>query len=118
VLYSGKKTHENEEDFYIVDEQLEPACSPPTKSHWDMVRPRSEDPEYQKQLRLAASPAQNNPQIATAVNTQDIIIRDVFSMTSPVRPYLPLKISLVSFSQANKTVKDAPRSSPLHFTSV
>ncbi|XP_014206995.1 zinc finger protein 395 isoform X2 [Copidosoma floridanum] len=78
----GQKTSEDEEDFYIVDEELEVACSPPTKSHWDMVRPRTEDPEYQKQLRLAALPqTQTNSQMTAAINTQDIIIRDVFSIS-------------------------------------
>ncbi|KAJ8679771.1 hypothetical protein QAD02_015558 [Eretmocerus hayati] len=108
---NGQNTAEHEEDFYIVDEQLEPACSPPTKSHWDMVRPRSEDPEYQKQLRLAASPNQNTP-MNTNSNAQDIIIRDVFSIASQnspskqfkpaprpaLQPYNPQNISVVTVS--------------------
>ena len=45
----GDTKHEAEADFYIDEEIREVTCSPPTKSHWDMVRPRTEDPEYQRQ---------------------------------------------------------------------
>ncbi|XP_032674678.1 zinc finger protein 395 [Odontomachus brunneus] len=49
-----------EEEFYYQEVGVDHMSSPPTMSHRDMARPPHEDPEYQKQLRLEATPATNN----------------------------------------------------------
>lgn len=46
-----------EEDFYIQELPIEALSSPPTKSHWDMVKPITESPEYKRQLRVDSSEA-------------------------------------------------------------
>lgn len=50
----------HEEEFYYQEVGVDHMSSPPTMSHRDMARPPHEDPEYQKQLRLEATPATNN----------------------------------------------------------
>lgn len=49
-----------EEEFYYQEVGVDHMSSPPTMSHRDMARPPHEDPEYQKQLRLEATPATHN----------------------------------------------------------
>ncbi|XP_076160448.1 glucose transporter 4 enhancer factor isoform X4 [Ptiloglossa arizonensis] len=51
---------DHEEEFYYQEVAVDHMSSPPTMSHRDMARPPHEDPEYQKQLRLEATPATNN----------------------------------------------------------
>lgn len=50
----------NEEEFYYQEVAVDHMSSPPTMSHRDMARPPHEDPEYQKQLRLEATPITSN----------------------------------------------------------
>ncbi|XP_011335480.1 zinc finger protein 704 isoform X2 [Ooceraea biroi] len=64
-LHLGPKTSKecedymspHEEEFYYQEVAVDHMSSPPTMSHRDMARPPHEDPEYQKQLRLEATPA-------------------------------------------------------------
>ncbi|OAD58950.1 hypothetical protein WN48_09877 [Eufriesea mexicana] len=51
---------DHEEEFYYQEVAVDHMSSPPTMSHRDMARPPHEDPEYQKQLRLEATPVINN----------------------------------------------------------
>ncbi|KYN41769.1 hypothetical protein ALC56_03822, partial [Trachymyrmex septentrionalis] len=51
---------DHEEEFYYQEVAVDHMSSPPTMSHRDMARPPHEDPEYQKQLRLEATPAASN----------------------------------------------------------
>jgi hypothetical protein len=70
LFYSPKKSKEcdseeddmsvHEEEFYYQEVAVDHMSSPPTMSHRDMARPPHEDPEYQKQLRLEATPATSN----------------------------------------------------------
>ncbi|KAK2577438.1 hypothetical protein KPH14_003545 [Odynerus spinipes] len=57
---------DHEEEFYYQEVAVDHMSSPPTMSHRDMARPPHEDPEYQKQLRLEAVPA--NPSSNTESN--------------------------------------------------
>lgn len=50
----------HEEEFYYQEVAVDHMSSPPTMSHRDMARPPHEDPEYQKQLRLEATPVATN----------------------------------------------------------
>lgn len=50
----------HEEEFYYQEVAVDHMSSPPTMSHRDMARPPHEDPEYQKQLRLEATPTASN----------------------------------------------------------
>lgn len=71
-------------DFYMDEDDAEDvtsgvnAFSPPTKSHFDMARPRAEDPEYQKHIRLLVHDA---PQASTQ---DELMIANVISMAPQV----------------------------------
>ncbi|XP_015594319.1 zinc finger protein 395 [Cephus cinctus] len=77
---------DHEEEFYYQEVPLNHMSSPPTMSHRDMARPPHEDPEYQKQLRLEASPS--------SVLTDNLVtvgIREKSNTISSATPNTPSK---------------------------
>lgn len=70
--------------------------SPPTKSHFDMARPRAEDPEYQEQIRLLVQ--NSNPQ---PTNQNNLMIANVISMAPQVRVFELLSIAIVGYKILN-----------------
>lgn len=86
-------------DFYMDEE--DPAdhtnvvngFSPPTKSHFDMARPRAEDPEYHLLVQS------NNVQPS---NQNNLMIANVISMAPQVCFYNKIIKFTISFTYQNK----------------
>ncbi|XP_020292813.1 zinc finger protein 395 isoform X2 [Pseudomyrmex gracilis] len=84
----------NEEEFYYQEVAVDHMSSPPTMSHRDMARPPHEDPEYQKQLRLEATPITSNNYMENVM----VNVRESSTFTISPSPSTP-----------NKHIKLSPR---------
>ncbi|XP_012233859.1 zinc finger protein 395 isoform X2 [Linepithema humile] len=103
----------HEEEFYYQEVAVDHMSSPPTMSHRDMARPPHEDPEYQKQLRLEATPATSN-----YIENVMVGVREPSTFTisqSPGTPNKHIKLSprpLQACHQQNMTSSTGKPSSP------
>ncbi|XP_036139065.1 zinc finger protein 704 isoform X2 [Monomorium pharaonis] len=104
----------HEEEFYYQEVAVDHMSSPPTMSHRDMARPPHEDPEYQKQLRLEATPAANNYIENVIVGVREP--SNTFTISqSPGTPNKHIKLSprpLQACHQQNMTASTGKPSSP------
>ncbi|XP_011054944.1 PREDICTED: zinc finger protein 704 [Acromyrmex echinatior] len=105
---------DHEEEFYYQEVAVDHMSSPPTMSHRDMARPPHEDPEYQKQLRLEATPAASN-----FIENGMVGVREpsnTFTISqSPGTPNKHIKLSprpLQACHQQNMTASTGKPSSP------
>ncbi|XP_075235780.1 zinc finger protein 395-like isoform X2 [Lycorma delicatula] len=89
---------DHEEEFYYTEVELGPTSSPPTcdRSHWDMVRPPHEDPEYQRTLTTSFSAI--GQQIAHPINipggSSSAPQWSLSATTSPNSPQKHIKLSV------------------------
>lgn len=104
----------HEEEFYYQEVAMDHMSSPPTMSHRDMARPPHEDPEYQKQLRLEATPAASNYIENVMVGVREP--SNAFTISqSPGTPNKHIKLSprpLQACHQQNMTASTGKPSSP------
>ncbi|XP_018045858.1 PREDICTED: zinc finger protein 704 [Atta colombica] len=105
---------DHEEEFYYQEVAVDHMSSPPTMSHRDMARPPHEDPEYQKQLRLEATPVASN-----FIENGMVGVREpsnTFTISqSPGTPNKHIKLSprpLQACHQQNMTTSTGKPSSP------
>ncbi|KYN27387.1 hypothetical protein ALC57_03254 [Trachymyrmex cornetzi] len=109
---------DHEEEFYYQEVAVDHMSSPPTMSHRDMARPPHEDPEYQKQLRLEATPAASNFIENVMVGVREPSNTFTISQSPDCKPGTPnkhIKLSprpLQACHQQNMTVSTGKPSSP------